>query len=239
MFLPFSDSSIGVEADIKMTVWRFNMLKIDKASVDAMSMDALVPKLREREVVKTTAHLVRILSRAESSTVLPTPVFMDPRPCEICVINPRIFLAAIMIGYKPDQCVDPMDGDLQLAVLRSANELLVALPLILSNLVVSSSITPGSFLSVANKFVADFKAWKIVDEARLTTKITRALIAMYDCNIELAPDDENGIRLLAAMKEQVRRLRGKFVQLHNAQELANFDRTLDSMGYTIHRMLSA
>ncbi len=104
MIIPFSDpSTIGLRAHIEMTLWRFKHLhKLDEASIKELSMDVLVPKLRERDVVKTAGHFMRIMGLACGKPGV-SPAFMDPRPCEICPIPPRVFLAAMMMVSKPDE----------------------------------------------------------------------------------------------------------------------------------------
>jgi hypothetical protein len=238
MILPFSSpSTIGYIPHVKMTCWRFQNLNLDKAGVDMLSMDDLVIKLRERQVVKTATHLVRILSQDSSVEGSASPVFLDPTSCKICVINPKVFLAAIMISYKPATCLDPINGDLQLAVLKSSLEITSFVETSISSFLSDSPVVPGGFLPFAAQFKTDFQAWKLVDEARLTVRIKNALTNMYTSGISLNPTDENGVRLLAAMETQVRRLRAKLVQLNNAAELANFDHELHLSGITVHRVL--
>ena len=170
MIIPFSSPcTIGLHAHIEMTLWRVKHLhKLDEASIKELSMEVLVPKLRERDIVKTAGHLMRIMAQAcrePGAPLPPSPVFMDPKPsCEICAIPPRVFLASMMMVAKPEEVFkDPMEGvlhrPLEVAVLQSAKEMLETVDLLAPQLVFYPHLNAGVVL--ATDCLADVHAFSI------------------------------------------------------------------------------
>ena len=245
MIIPFSSPcTIGLRAHIEMTLWRVKHLhKLDEASIKELSMEVLVPKLRERDIVKTAGHLMRIMGLA-CNPLLQVPVFMDPRPCEICPIPPRVFLAAMMMVAKPEEVFkDPMEGvlhrPLEVAVLQSAKAMLEMV-----GDVITRPQEAGVVLAAFTQFKTDYQAWKQMSDAWLTSRITRSLIALYTALAQypVVPVDPADIRIRGELVTQIRRLRSKFVQLNSAEDLVNFDRSLDYIlgnNILVHRTLLA
>lgn len=250
MIIPFSSPcTIGLRAHIEMTLWRVKHLhKLDEASIKELSMEVLVPKLRERDIVKTAGHLMRIMGLA-CNPLLQVPVFMDPRPCEICPIPPRVFLAAMMMVSKPEEIFkDPMEGvlhrPLEVAVLQSAKVMLDLVGDLTPHLVIFPYFNAEVVLAAFTQFETDYQAWKQVNEAMLTSRITRSLIALYTALAQypVVPVDPADILIRGELVTQIRRLRSKFVQLNSAEDLVNFDRSLDYIlgnNILVHRTLLA
>jgi hypothetical protein len=245
MIVPFSDpSTIGLRAHIEVTLWRVKHLHmLDKASINELSMRVLIPKMRERDIVKTAGHLMRLMGSACGKPVA-SPVFMDPKPCEICPIPPRVFLSAIMLVSKPDKIIDSMDGALEVAVLQSAKAMLEMVDSLAPQLVVFPYLNAGVVLEAFNEFNSAYHAWKQADDARATGRIARALIALYTALAEfpivplnVQPADA---RIRGELITQIRRLRSIFAQLNSAEDLVNFDRSLDYIlgnNILVHRTL--
>jgi hypothetical protein len=233
-----------------MTLWRVKHLhKLDEASIKELSMEVLVPKLRERDIVKTAGHLMRIMGLA-CNPLLQCPVFMDPKPCEICPIPPRVFLAAMMMVAKPEEVFkDPMEGvlhrPLEVAVLQSARAMLETVDLLAPQLVIFCHLNAGVVLAQFTQFKTDYQAWKQVSDAWLTSRIARSLIALYTAlaaHPVVPVESANDTRLRGELITQIHRLRSKFVQLNSAEELVIFDRSLDYIlgnNILVHRTLLA
>ena len=250
MIIPFSSPcTIGLRAHIEMTLWRVKHLhKLDEASIKELSMEVLVPKLRERDIVKTAGHLMRIMGLA-CNPLPPSPVFMDPKPsCEICPIPPRVFLAAIMMVSKPEEVFkDPMEGvlhrPLEVAFLQSARAMLEMVDSLAPQLVIYPHLNAGVVLAQFTQFKTDYQAWKQVSDAWLTSRISGSLIALYTA-LAAHPvvESANDTRLRGELITQIHRLRSKFVQLNSAEELVIFDRSLDYIlgnNILVHRTLLA
>jgi hypothetical protein len=143
-------------------------------------------------------------------------------------VNVRVFLAAYMIALRPTHVFEAM-GALEQSLFEAA------LPLINTfQRIVERIASAGSFQGVASDLSCDFptmlfeylrrfKAWKVPDEAKLTCRIKHALIALYNAQQQLPPNEPEDSKLAVEFRTQIERLRGKLQQIAGAAALAEFD----------------
>ena len=140
----------------------------------------------------------------------------------------RVFLAGFMIAYRPTHVFESM-GALEHALLEAATPLLSAFQKIYTCI-----IRNGSFDAVPHELTKDFptllfeylkrfKAWKVPDEAKLTCRIKHALIALYQAEEHLPPDEPEDSKLKMEFRMQIERLRNKLQQIAGVDALEKFD----------------
>ena len=83
--------------------------------------------------------------------------------------------------------------------------------------------TTANFSACLHKFLRDFNAWKIPDEAKLTRRIWHALNALEDAQIYLPEDEAQDSRLWVEFRTQTTRLRDKLRQIAGAAKVREFD----------------
>ncbi len=72
-------------------------------------------------------------------------------------------------------------------------------------------------------YLKKFKAWKVPDENKLVHRIKHALIALYQAEDHLPPDEPKDSTLSIEFRTQITRLRGKLQQIAGPGELRAFD----------------
>ena len=73
------------------------------------------------------------------------------------------------------------------------------------------------------EYLKRFKAWKVPDEAKLTCRIKHALIALYQAEEHLPPDEPEDSKLKIEFRTQIERLRSKLQQIAGVDALNQFD----------------
>ena len=145
-------------------------------------------------------------------------------------VNVRVFLAAFMIAFRPTHVFESM-GALEQALFESAVPLLSSFERICTALrssdhtcfqEVPSDLTKD-FPTMLYEYLKRFKAWKVPDEAKLTCRIKHALVALYQAEVHLPPDEPADSKLKVEFRTQIERLRGKLQQIGGAEALAQFD----------------
>ena len=140
----------------------------------------------------------------------------------------RVFLAGYMIAFRPTHVFESM-GALEQALYEAAHPLLANF-----QRTVECFAAAGSFCSVPEEltrqfpemlfeFLRRFKAWKVPDEAKLTSRIKHALIALYQAENHLPADEPADSKLKIEFRTQIERLRSKLQQIAGADALAQFD----------------
>lgn len=74
-----------------------------------------------------------------------------------------------------------------------------------------------------SEYLKRFKAWKIPDEAKLTCRIKHALIALYQAEEYLPPNEPEDSKTRVEIRAQIERLRGKMQQIAGVDALNKFD----------------
>ena len=135
-----------------------------------------------------------------------------------------------MIAYRPTHVFENM-GALEQALLEAATPLLATFQNICDCI---RSSAGHSFQEVPHELTKDFammlfeylkrfKAWKEPDEAKLTCRIKHALVALYQAQEHLPPDEPEDSKLKIEFRTQIERLRGKLQQISGAEALSQFD----------------
>ena len=70
------------------------------------------------------------------------------------------------------------------------------------------------------EYLKRFKAWKIHDEAKLICRIKHALVALYQAEEHLPPDEPQDSQLRGEFVTQIECLRSKFAQIASQHKLA-------------------
>jgi len=133
-------------------------------------------------------------------------------------VNVRIFLASYMIAVYPRNVFESM-GVLETEVFNSAKALVEHFEEIL----LSGSFKSRTFPDVLFKYLQDFKAWKVPDEAKLVARIKHALVALYQARQQLPHDEPVNSQLNTEFRTQIQRLREKLGQIAGPEQLAAFD----------------
>lgn len=191
--------------------------------VPIYSFEMLVSYLREKETIRITKNC---LQRVHILTTLRHG--SPPKALGSENVNVRVFLAAFMIAFKPTHVFDSM-GVLEQALFESAGPLLTKFQRI-----VEATASSASFASVSSdvtfnfplmlfEYFKRFKAWKVPDEAKLVCRIKHALVALYQAELQLPPDEPEDSKLKIEFTTQIVRLRSKLEQISGPDALDAFD----------------
>ncbi len=135
-----------------------------------------------------------------------------------------------MIAYRPTHVFESM-GTLEQALYESASSLVTAFERIIQCIRSASTRCfqevpyeqTQYFPATLHQYLQCFKAWKVPDEAKLTCRIKHALIALYQAEEHLPPDEPEDSKLKIEFRTQIERLRGKLQQIAGADALREFD----------------
>lgn len=198
-------------------------LNFTQDRVKSISFEALVILLREQPIIKAAkAVLQRIHLQSTFRHGSPS------RSIDAGNVNVRVFLAANMIAYRPSHVFESM-GQLEQPLFESSVPLLNMFHGICNALLackcfaqVPSTLTK-EFPTALFEYLKRFKAWKVPDEAKLTCRIKHALVALYQAEQHLPPDEPEDSKLRVEFRAQIERLRGKLQQIAGPEALAKFD----------------
>ena len=174
------------------------------------------------EVTKACLRRVHMLSLARHGTPR-----QAVRPESV---NVRVFLCGFMIAYRPTHVFESM-GSLEQNLVEAATPLLKTFERICASIKLSGSFQEvpteltENFATLLYEYLKRFKAWKVPDEAKLTCRIKHALVALYQGQAYLPPDEPEDSRLKVEFRTQIARLREKLQQIAGEQGLAEFDAT--------------
>ena len=139
----------------------------------------------------------------------------------------RVFLAAFMIAFRPTHVFESM-GEREQSLFESAGPLISCFERIVDSLatngsfyLVSFDLTVG-FVPMLLSYLKCFKAWKVPDEAKLTCRIKHALLALYQAEEHLPPNEPEDSKLKIEFRTQIARLRSKLTQIAGSDALAEF-----------------
>lgn len=192
--------------------------------VKSISFEALVVLLREKPVIGASKALLQRIHLLSTFRHGSPSKALSPEN-----VNVRVFLAGFMIAYRPTHVFEAM-GTLEQALYESATPLIVAFEKIRDSL----RRAKGNFAQVRHELTKDFptllfeflkrfKAWKVPDEAKLTSRIKHALIALYQAEEHLPPDEPEDSKLKIEFRTQIERLRSKLQQIAGVDALNQFD----------------
>ena len=207
---------------------RFSVTNLNAEFVKSITFEQLVLMLREKPVIEATkAALQRIHLQCTFRHGSPSQSIAPQN------VNVRVFLAAYMIAYRPTHVFESM-APLEQSLFESAVPLMSAFEKIVDCLR-SQDQSTAHFASVPAdltkefpvllfEYLKRFTAWKIPDEAKLTCRIKHALIALYQAEQHLPPNEPEDSRLKVEFRTQIERLRAKLTQIAGADALIEFDR---------------
>jgi hypothetical protein len=197
---------------------------VSSAYVRSISFESLTAKLREKPVIASTkALLQRVHLQCTFRHGSPSGVRTPEN------VNVRVFLAAYMIAYRSTHVFESM-GALEHPLLEAATKLLDCFESIVGVLrdhdgyfaAVPHALSEA-FPTLLFEYLKCFKAWKVPDEAKLVCRIRHALVALYQAETHLPPDEPEDSRLKVEFRTQIERLRSKLQQISGADALAQFD----------------
>jgi hypothetical protein len=191
--------------------------------VKSINFDSLVVHLREKPVIAAAKACLQRLHLLTTFRHGSPPRALAPEN-----VNVRVFLAGYMIAYRPTHVFETI-GPLEQALLEAATPLLTTFDSICkvvrqkgSFQAVPSSLTQA-FPTLLFEFLKRFKAWKGPDEIKLTLRIKHALLALYQAEAHLPPDEPVDSKLKLEFRTQIDRLRGKLRQIAGAPAVDEFD----------------
>ena len=139
-------------------------------------------------------------------------------------INVRVVLAAYMIVVRPTNVFeDPNVPEVKNVCEAAKNLLLIfeEILLLTGPFHTISKDLSKSLPQAVSRYLSDFKAWKVPDEAKLVARIQVALIALYQGLAQLPQDEESTLK--TEFETQIRTLRDKLRQISSPATLARFD----------------
>jgi hypothetical protein len=148
-------------------------------------------------------------------------------------VNIRVVLAAYMIAVQPTRVFESM-GPLEKSLFESAVGLTTSLEHLATDVARTGAFClvgadmAESFPKAIFEFLRRFKAWKVPDEAKLTCRIKHALIALYQAEKQLPPNEPEDSKLRIEFRVQTERLRGKLQQIAGVAALTEFDQNCKS-----------
>lgn len=208
----------------KRIVQRFVKTGPTSFGVQRMSFEQLVVFLREKPVIEATKACLQRIHRLCAHRHGSPSSALSPEN-----VNVRVFLAGFMIAYRPTHVFESM-GTLEQKLSDSTLPLIAQFEKICnaftSNADAFDDIPPAlteNFQTLLFEFLKAFKAWKVPDEAKLTCRIRHALIALYQAEEHLPPDEPEDSKLKQEFKTQIGRLRSKLQQIAGENALKAFD----------------
>ena len=202
----------------------FDKTSLSGAHVRSISFETLVVKLREKPLIATVKAMLQRVH------LLCT--FRHGSPCRALApanVNVRVFLAAYMIAYRSTHVFESM-GVLEQPLLAAATRLLDCFETIMGALRENdgqfAALPPSmtkAFPTLLFEYLKCFKAWKVPDEEKLVCRIRHALVALYQAETHLPPDEPEDSRLKIEFRTQIERLRSKLEQISGREALARFD----------------
>lgn len=189
----------------------------------AMNFETLVTTLREQAIIsnfKAALRRIHLLTTfrhgSPSSALVPENV------------NVRVVLAAFMIAYRPTHVFEST-GPLEQALVDSATPLIETFERICTQIHKNRAFSdvPAEltrhFPTLLLDYLRKFKAWKVPDEAKLTSRIKHALSALYQAKERLSPNEPVDSKLRMELDTQTRNLRLKLSQIAGDSALQEFD----------------
>ena len=163
--------------------------------VKSISFEALVVFLREKPVIEATKACLQRVHLLSTFRHGSPPKMLAPEN-----VNVRVFLAGFMIAFRPTHVFESM-GTLEQALYDAARPLMAKFEEICRSI-----LDAGHFFKVPRELTVDFvpmlfeylkrfKAWKVPDEAKLICRIKHALVALYQAEEHLPPDEPQDSKL--------------------------------------------
>ncbi len=179
--------------------------------------------LREKPIVAIVKQFIRRLHQCCSLIHGEPPNALQPDS-----VNVRVVLAAYMIALRPSHVFESM-GTLEQSLFEAAVLLVNRIEILVNDLASKNAFyllkydLVASFTTILYEYLKRFKAWKVPDEAKLTCRIKHALIALYQAETHLPPEEPEDSKLKIEFRTQIERLRCKLQQIAGIEALTQFD----------------
>jgi hypothetical protein len=199
--------------------------KLTFDNVKAITFGSLVLMLKDKTVI---AHAKALFNRF---TILATIRHGNANTQGFDSVNVRVILAAYMIVFRSTNVFESM-GLVEQKLFECACDFLHNFNAIVGYYTAGGpkfkwQQIPASatkhFLDLQYTYLKQFRTWKVPDEAKLTCRIKHALVALYQAQQHLPPDQPPNSPLVAEFNEQIARLRVKLIQIAGQECVDNFD----------------
>ena len=187
------------------------------------SFEALVVFLREKPIIAVTKAILQRVHMLSTFRHGSPKMALAPGN-----VNVRVVLAAFMVAFRPTHVFEAM-AQLEQTLYESALPLVKKFEEIVKSIAINKGFSgvpldlTKDFALLLFEYLRNFKAWKVPDEAKLTCRIKHALIALYQAEDHLPPDEPHDSKLKVEFRTQIERLRGKLYQIAGPKALKEFD----------------
>jgi hypothetical protein len=183
----------------------------------------LVVFLREPRLIQVAKRFLQRIHMLADFLHRPAPDESNPPN-----VQARVFLASFMIAYKQSYVFEDI-RELETTLLGSATVFVELMERIARLIIEQGSFSnipkdvTANFSACLFRFLRDFNAWKVPDEAKLTRRIWHALIALEEAQMHLPEDEAADSRLSVELRTQIARLRDKLRQIAGAAKVQEYD----------------
>lgn len=182
--------------------------------------------LREPKTIEVTKALLDCIHYRCSRRHRNDATVVENNPGQVSV---RVFLAMYMISQFSADVFEATQDTLVQNLVQSSMELKTNFHSIIAALVSNPdfrSVDPmltKEFPRLLFDYIKNFQVWKVPDEAKLATRFTNALIALYSAQQVLLPGDTENQQLAVEFRTQIEKLRSKLCEISGESALARFD----------------
>jgi hypothetical protein len=160
-------------------------------------------------------------------------------------VNVRVFMSGYMIAFWRSEVFEDVEAELEKALFECTVPLMELVETIATQLAAH-----GSFLQVnrdhtaacqgmMKTFIESFKRWKIPDGARISKRITNALIALEGAEAEIPAEEPLDSEIRDQIAKQIVQLRRKLLAIAGPEALAEYDASQEPLRKTIRESQAA
>lgn len=197
----------------------------------SIQLDDLVTKLRNPDLVSASEFVLKRVHSISGSKIESKPnVF-------------RVFLSGYMIAYHPSSIFESV-GPLEQALLDASTPMIDSFERICGEVVLQRKALReivAEFPRVFKKYLECFEGWKTPDENKMGLRIKHALLALYNAQTRLPPNEDDRLcqviycflfspetskltyKPTQEVHTQITRLRDKLERICGAKALVEFD----------------
>ena len=199
--------------------------------VKRISFEELTVFLREKSVVAATDNCLRRISMLSA---------LRQGSFSQCRVNARVFLAGFMIAFHPAQVFKSM-AEKENSLFDAASLLIGTFERICACLEFDEGMArrptfsdvpldlTRDFTSLLLQYVDRFVKWKTPVSPVLTSRLRIGLVAMYETERQLPPDEPDDSKLKVELRTQIGKLRAEFLKVAGVDALKAFDEQRERM----------
>jgi hypothetical protein len=191
------------------------------AVAKALPYADLSKQLRDPELIKVMKRILHRVCVLTGEGVRTCPGSEDMKNVSV-----RVFLASFLVAYHPSntfESINKLETELMtasVAMLQVFDELCLAIISSERGADLKEPVQKAlNFPGVFHTYLKAFQAWKVPDEAKLASRITHALTALYQAEDHLVDGEADTPRLREDFRVQQDRLRSKLVQIAGEKTL--------------------